>query len=111
MVIGGCGGTDSGTSTSPLSYPVSPLSVNALNECCMKSLRPVFCWKWTYQSVLRAKRHVELKLLLLLLVALNFILERSHHSLTLPTSRFRDSATVTLTTWDGTTVIKVESST
>ena len=25
-----------------------------VNECCMKSPRPVFCWKWTYRSVLRA---------------------------------------------------------
>ena len=30
----------------PFSYVV--------NECCMKSLRPVFCWKWTYRCVLRA---------------------------------------------------------
>ena len=32
----------------------SPLSLNVVIECCMKSLRPAFCWKWTYQSVLRA---------------------------------------------------------
>ena len=25
-----------------------------VNECCMKSLRPAFRWKWTYRSVLRA---------------------------------------------------------
>ena len=30
----------------PFSYVV--------NECCRKGLRPAFCWKWTYRSVLRA---------------------------------------------------------
>ena len=33
-----------------------------------------------------------------------------HHSLTLPRSRIRDSATATLTPGDGTTTIKVEPS-
>ena len=40
----------------------------------------------------------------------NLIQERSHPSRTLPRSRFRDSATVTLTFGDGTTAINVESS-
>ena len=31
-----------------------PLFLYVGNECCMKSLRPAFCWKWTYRSVLRA---------------------------------------------------------
>ena len=39
-----------------------------------------------------------------------FIPQRSHHSLTLPRSRIKDSATVTLTPADGTTAITVESS-
>ena len=39
-----CGGTDSGTSASPPSYPVFPLSLNVVNECCMNSLRPASCW-------------------------------------------------------------------
>ena len=46
----------------------------------------------------------------LVLLAFNFIPQRSHHSLTLPRSRFRDSATVGQTAGDGTTAIKVESS-
>ena len=37
----------------------------------------------------------------LVLLAFNFIPQRSHHSLTLPRSQFRDSATVTLTPGDG----------
>ena len=43
-------------------------------------------------------------------LAFNFIPQRSHHSLTLPRSQIRDSATATLTPGDGTTAIKVESS-
>ena len=46
----------------------------------------------------------------LVLLAFNFIPQRSHHSLTLPRSRIRDSATATLTPGVGTTAIKVESS-
>ena len=42
------------------------------------------------------------------LLAFNFIPQRSHHLLTLPRSRIRDSATVTLMPRDGTTAIKVE---
>ena len=49
-------------------------------------------------------------IVVLVLLAFNFIPQRSHHSLTLPRSRIRDSATVTLTPGDGTTAIKVESS-
>ena len=49
-------------------------------------------------------------IIVLVLLAFNFIPQRSHHSLTLPRSRIRDSATVTLTPVDGTTAIKVESS-
>ena len=49
-------------------------------------------------------------IIVLLLAAFNFIPQRSHHSLTLPRSRIRDSATATLTPGDGTTAIKVESS-
>ena len=39
-----------------LLHPIlsSPSSLYVVNECCMKSLRPAFCWKWTYQSVLRS---------------------------------------------------------
>ena len=36
----------------PSSSPF-PLSLNVVNECCMKSLRTAICWKWTYRSVLR----------------------------------------------------------
>ena len=46
----------------------------------------------------------------LVLLAFNSILQRLHHSLTLPRSRFRDSAIATLTPGDGATAIKVESS-
>ena len=46
-VVGSCGGTDSGTSTSPPSYPVFPISLNVMNKYCAKSLRPASCWKWT----------------------------------------------------------------
>ena len=49
-------------------------------------------------------------IIVLALLAFNFIPQRSHHSLTLPRSRIRDSAIVTLTPGDGTTAIKVESS-
>ena len=49
-------------------------------------------------------------IIVLVLLAFNFIPQRSHHSLTLSTSRIRDSATVTLTPGDGTNAIKVESS-
>ena len=48
-------------------------------------------------------------IIVLVLLAFNFIPQRSHHSLTLTRSRLRDSATVTLTPGDGTTAIKVES--
>ena len=48
-------------------------------------------------------------IIVLVLLAFNFNPERSHHSLTLPMSRIRDSATVTLTLGDGTTAITVES--
>ena len=46
---------------------------------------------------------------IIVLLAVNLIPQRSHHSLTLPRSRFRDSATVALTPRDGTTDNKVES--
>ena len=46
-------------------------------------------------------------IIVLVLLAINFIPQRSHHSLTLPRSRIRDSATLTLTPGDGTTAIKV----
>ena len=36
-------------------------------------------------------------IIVLVLLAFNFILQRSHHSLTLPKSQFKDSATVTQT--------------
>ena len=49
-------------------------------------------------------------IIVLVLLAFNFIPQRSHHSLTLLRSRIRDSATATLTPGDGTTAIKVESS-
>ena len=41
--VGCCWGTDSGTSASPPSYPVFPLSMNVMNECCMKSIKPRLC--------------------------------------------------------------------
>ena len=47
-------------------------------------------------------------IIVLLLLAFNFILQRSHNSLTLSRSRIGDSATVTLTPGDSTTAIKVE---
>ena len=47
---------------------------------------------------------------IIVLLAFNLFPQRSHHSLTLPRSRIRDFATVTLTPGDGTTAIKVESS-
>ena len=55
-------------------------------------------------------------IIVLVLLALNFIPQRSHHSLTLPWSRIRDSAgdgtrlpspDVTLTSGNGTAAIKV----
>ena len=49
-------------------------------------------------------------IIVLVLVAFYFIPQRSHHSLTLPRSRIRDSATAALMPGDDTTVIKVESS-
>ena len=49
-------------------------------------------------------------IIVLFLLAFNFIPQRSLHSLTLTRSRLRDSATVSLKPWDGTTAIKVESS-
>ena len=49
-------------------------------------------------------------IIVLALVAFNFIPQRSHHSLTFMRSRLRDSATATLRPGDGTTAIKVESS-
>ena len=49
-------------------------------------------------------------IIVLVLLAFNFIPQKSHHSLTLPRSRSNDSAAVTLTAGDGTTDIKVESS-
>ena len=49
-------------------------------------------------------------IVVLVLLTFNFIPQRSHHSLTLPRSQIRDSATATLTPGDGTTAIKVESS-
>ena len=54
------------------------------------------CVDWDYHSLGLAPIH--------------FHSPRSHHSLTLPRSRFRDSTTVTLTAGDGTTATKVESS-
>ena len=58
-----------------------------------------------------ASDHFYLKtLIVLVLLAFNFIPQRSHHSLTLPRSRIRDYATATVTPGDGTTAIKVESS-
>ena len=44
------------------------------------------------------------------LTCIQFIPQRSRHSLTLPKSRFRDSAVVTLTPGDDITDDKVESS-
>ena len=46
-------------------------------------------------------------IIVLVLLAIYFIPQRSHHSLTLPRSQIRDSTTVTLTPVDGTTAIKV----
>ena len=43
--------------------------------------------------------------IVLVLLAFNFIPRRSHQSLTLPMSRIMDSATVTLTPGDGTTLL------
>ena len=48
-------------------------------------------------------------IIVLVLLAFNFVSQRSHHSPTLPRSRIRDSATATLTPGDGTAAIKVES--
>ena len=49
-------------------------------------------------------------IIVLVLLAFNFIPQRSHHSLTLLRSQIRDSFTATLLPGDGTTAIKVESS-
>ena len=49
-------------------------------------------------------------IIVLVLLAFNFIPYMPHHSRTLPWSRIRDSATITLTPGDGTTVNEVESS-
>ena len=49
-------------------------------------------------------------IIVLVLLAFNFISQRLHHSLTLTRSRLRDPATVTLTPGDGTAAIEVESS-
>ena len=46
-------------------------------------------------------------IIILVLLAFNYIPQRSHHSLTLPRSRIRDSATVTMTPGDFTKTIKV----
>ena len=46
-------------------------------------------------------------IIVLILLSFNFTPQRSHYSLTLTTSRLRDSATVTLTPGDGTTAIQV----
>ena len=54
-------------------------------------------------------RHLE-TIIVLVLLTFNCIPQRSHHTLTLPRSRIRDSSTVTLTPVDITTAIKVESS-
>ena len=62
-------------------------------------------WGWLGCNV----RDVE-TIVVLVLLAFNFIPRRSHHSLTLSRSRIRDSATVTLSPADGTTAIKGESS-
>ena len=48
-------------------------------------------------------------IIVLVLLAFNFIPQRSHHSLTLRRSRIREFATVTLTPGDGTTAIEVGS--
>ena len=48
-------------------------------------------------------------IIVLVLLAFNFIPQRSHHAFTLTRSRFNDSATVIRTPGDGTTAIKVES--
>ena len=46
--VGREGGSDGGgTSASPPSYPDFPLSLNVVNECCMRSLRPVSWREWT----------------------------------------------------------------
>ena len=46
-------------------------------------------------------------IIVLVLLAFNFIPQKSHHSLTFMRSRHRDSATATLMPRDGTTAIKV----
>ena len=63
VVLGSCGGSDNGTSASPPSYPFFPLSLNVVNEYCMKSLRPASCLGWTVE---RATTYfVPLKIMLL----------------------------------------------
>ena len=54
VVVGSCGSTDSGTYKLLLHPFCLPQFSNVVNECCMKSLWPAFCWKWTCPSVLRA---------------------------------------------------------
>ena len=49
-------------------------------------------------------------IIVLVLLAFNFIPQRSHNSLTLPWSHIKNSDTVTLTPGGGTIAIKVESS-
>ena len=49
-------------------------------------------------------------IIVLILLAFNFIPQRSQHSLTFKRSRLRDPVTVTLNPGDGTIAIKVESS-
>ena len=49
-------------------------------------------------------------IIVLVLLAFNFMAQRSQHSLTLPRSGFRDSVIVTRTPGDGTTDNKVDSS-
>ena len=44
---------------------------------------------------------LDLETIVLVLLEFNFIPQRSHHSLTMPRSRIKDSATVTLTPGDG----------
>ena len=54
VVVGSCGGTDSATYKLLLHPFCLPPSSYVANEWCMKCLRPAFCWKGTYRSVLRA---------------------------------------------------------
>ena len=47
----------------PISLKVCLLSLNVVNECCMKSLTPATCWKYTESSVLRATTTTTIRLL------------------------------------------------